>query len=170
MSIMAGQKKGRRSKKTASREPAVVVRTARTKSGAVAVHANDGENHVVGIGDLRVMIVQEDDGSWFAHGLEIDFAEQGSSLEDVQGRFEASLADTIREHINVRGNIRSLLRLAPSDIWAAFYDGVAEQRFTHTCVTALRLLPEANRVQDRKRVPFFDNIKYHSPATALAQA
>jgi hypothetical protein len=163
-SDMAGKtKRGVRSKQK------VAVHTARTKSGAIAVHAKAGEHHVVGIGDLRVMIVREDDGCWFAHGLEIDFAEQGTSLDDVQERFEKSLADTIREHLNVRGNIRSLLRLAPADIWTSFYDGVAEERFRHTCVTAHRLLPQVDpEQQDQKRVPFFDNIKYHSPATAQA--
>ena len=127
-----------------------------------------GEDHAVGIGDLRVTIVQEDEGCWFAQGLEVDFAEQGDSLADVRERFEASLADTIREHIEVRGNIRALLRLAPEDVWASFYDGVAE-RFTRHCAAAVRLLPEADRMQDR-RVPFFDKIRYYSQVAVEALA
>ena len=162
---------GKKTKKGHPKEKRVVVRTSRTHSGAVAVHANAGEHHVVGIGDLRVMIVREDDDCWFARGLEIDFAEQGTSLDDVQTRFEESLADTIKEHLMMRGNIRELLRLAPADVWKEFYDGVTSEQFQLTCVTAARLLPHlAPGHTDGKQLRFFDNIQYHMPAPAPAQA
>lgn len=146
----------------------VVVRTsARTKSGAVAVHDESGVDHVVGIGDLRVMIVQEDKGCWFARGLEIDFAEQGTSLEDVKFRFEKSLADTIKEHLTVRGSIRDLLHVAPPDVWNEFWDGVTGQRLSLSCVTAHSLLPRKEQAKtDGKHLPFFDKIAYHSSSSS----
>lgn len=162
----AKKNKGRRPKKGAK----VAVRTAHTDSGAVAVHVKVGAAHAVAIGDLRVMIVRDDDDSWFARGLEIDFAEQGTSLEDVQERFEKSLTETIREHLNVRGNIRELLRFAPSEVLQEYYDAAAGEQFQLRCVAATRLLPDrAKRVAGRRQepaVPFFDKIQYLSPVEA----
>jgi hypothetical protein len=160
----AKKKQGRRPKNGAQSK--VVVRTARTDSGAVAVHANLGPTHAVAIGDLRVMIVRDGEDSWFARGLEIDFAEQGSSLEDVQERFEKSLTETIREHLNVRGNIRELLRFAPSEVLQEYYDAAAGEQFQLECVAATRLLPDpVERTNGRRQepaVPFFDKIQYLS--------
>ena len=160
--------KGRRPKKAARDK--VLVRTARTDSGAVAVHAKVGSTHAVAIGNLRVMIVRDDDKSWFARGLEIDFAEQGTSLEDVQDRFEKSLTETIQEHLNVRGNIRELLRFAPSEVLQEYYDAAAGAHFQLRCVAATRLLPDRPRRiagKDAKpQVPFFDKIQYLSPVEA----
>jgi len=39
----------------------------------MAVHGTNGQTHIVGIGNLRVIICQEGD-AWFAQGLEIDYA------------------------------------------------------------------------------------------------
>jgi hypothetical protein len=148
----------------------VHVQTARHASGAVVAHGRLGQAHAVGIGDLRVMIAREDEGCWFARGLEIDFAEQGTSIEDVQERFEASLADTIREHLTVRGNIRGLLRNAPQDVWDEYFHGVDSEQFTLTCVTAHKLLPPlADGKSDGKRVTFFDKIAYATPVEAVLQ-
>jgi hypothetical protein len=157
-------------KKAHAKKRPVHVETSRNATGAVAVHAHAGHSHAVGIGDLRVMIVQEDKNVWFARGLEIDFAEQGTTQEDVQKRFEESLADTITEHLRMRGNIRALLREAPPATWAEYYDGVECERFRLTSVTAHRLLPASEkRKADGKRLTFFDNIAYHLPAEAHEQ-
>jgi hypothetical protein len=159
--------KGRRPKKGA--QDKVVVRTARTGTATVAVHANVGSTHVALIGDLRVMIVRDDD-SWFARGLEIDFAEQGTSLEDVQARFEKSLTETIQEHLNIRGNIRELLRFAPSEVLQEYYDAAAGEKFQMQCVAATRLLPARSKQRvgqhQKPALPFFDKINYLSPVEA----
>ncbi|MGH8247905.1 MAG: hypothetical protein ACREUU_15905, partial [Gammaproteobacteria bacterium] len=84
---------------------------------ATAFHgkAEDG-THVVGIGNLRVILFQEGD-LWFAQGLEIDYASQGDSLEDVKKQFEDGLGATIEEHLRVYGNIDKILNVAPSEVW-----------------------------------------------------
>jgi hypothetical protein len=127
----------------------------------------DASLSAMAIGDLRVIIVRDDDDSWFARGLEIDFAEQGTSLEDVQDRFEESLTETIREHLNVRGNIRELLRFAPNEVLQEYYDAAAGDQFQLRCVAATRLLPDrAKRIggqPQKQAVPFFDKIKYLFP-------
>jgi len=85
------------------------------RMAAKAVHAkkrtDKGTAHVVGIGDLRVMIVEEE-GHWFAQGLEIDYAADGLSLDDVKRRFEQGLASTVSEHVKIYGSIQHLLRVA----------------------------------------------------------
>ena len=74
---------------------------------------------VVGIGNLRVLITVED-GFWFAQGLEIDYAAQGSSLTDVRERFENGLMATVNEHLRVYGKLDALLQPAPVEQWKSF--------------------------------------------------
>ena len=90
---------------------------AKTSSGAVATHINmDDGKHVVGLGNIRVLIVP-DGPAWFAQGLEIDYAAQGDSLEEVRREFEEGLSATVEENLRVYGNIKKMLVVAPSDIW-----------------------------------------------------
>jgi len=90
--------------------------TRASKGKARAIHANiDGENHLVGFGNLRVVIV-EDDGSWFAQGLDIDYAAQGSTIDEAKDNFARGLRATIDQHLCSRANIRSLLRGAPAEL------------------------------------------------------
>jgi hypothetical protein len=83
----------------------------------VAIHgkAKDGTD-VVEIGNLRVIIVKDDD-AWFAQGLEIDYAVQGSSVENVKRKFERGLCATIHENLKAFGNIERILRVAPQEVW-----------------------------------------------------
>lgn len=84
-----------------------------TASGPV----KGGTVHLVGIGNLRVVIVK-DDKHFFAQGLEIDYAEQGDSVEDVKKNFENGLRATIDQHLKINGTIKKLLRVAPPEVWA----------------------------------------------------
>lgn len=99
--------------------------------------------HVVGIGNLRVMITR-DDGSWFAQALEIDFAAEGTSLPDVKRRFEKGLGATIDEHIRVFGNIEKLLQPAPREAWRELLSvipGVDRYRFSQVSIHVEKALP-----------------------------
>lgn len=87
---------------------------------------------MVGIGNLRVKITH-DDGAWFAQGLEIDYAAQGSSLEDVKRRFEKGLLATIGEHLRIYGTIRKLLQPAAPEIWQELADA-SEARYSHVSI------------------------------------
>jgi hypothetical protein len=79
---------------------------------------------IVGIGNLRVVIVQEGN-EWFAQSLEIDYAAQGKSLAKVKQAFENGLAATVHEHIRVYGTIEKLLKPAPPEVWRDMLFGVA---------------------------------------------
>jgi hypothetical protein len=89
------------------------------KNSATAVHArnDDGSEHVVGIGNLRVLLLK-DEGSWFAQGLDIDYFAQGSSLADAQRRFQSGLLETIDVHLRTYGNVDGVLQPAPAEVWA----------------------------------------------------
>jgi hypothetical protein len=82
-------------------------------------HSSDGSFHVVGIGNLRVVIVP-DGKFWFAQGLEIDYAVQGSSEQDAKRKFEYGLEATVEAHLMVHGTIEGLLRVAPPEVWKEF--------------------------------------------------
>lgn len=100
----------------------------RTCNNALAIHTTSGSTHVVHIGNLRVLIVN-DDSSWFANGLEIDYAAQGSSLKDVKHRFERGLAATIDQHLKVYGSIDRILKPAPEDVWVELMHAAKMGRF-----------------------------------------
>ncbi len=86
-----------------------------TKTGAIAVEASLKSHKVVGIGNLRVLIVP-DGKFWFAHGLEIDYGAQGDSVDDAKRNFQEGLLKTIEMHLKVNGNIDELLTFAPSSV------------------------------------------------------
>ena len=81
------------------------------------VHLQDGDCHAVLLGALRVLVCEEEPGLWSAQGVEIDFAASGTSVEDVQTRFEYGLSNTLRNHIEKFGGIDKLLRFAPQNVW-----------------------------------------------------
>ena len=88
----------------------------KAQRGAMAIHRSKGDKHIVGIGNLRVIICEED-GLWFAQGLEIDYAASGNSLDEVQRNFEHGLAATVGLHLQTFETIKTLLVPAPAKVW-----------------------------------------------------
>jgi len=85
-------------------------------TSALHAHTEDGSTHAVLIGNLRVVLLEEH-GSWFAQGLEIDYAAQGNSIESVKKNFEDGFAATVDQHIRIYGTIEKLLVAAPPEVW-----------------------------------------------------
>jgi hypothetical protein len=77
---------------------------------------HDGIHHIVGIGNIRVLLIPEGSG-WFAQGLEIDYAVQGDSLEGVKKEFEDGLTATVLEHLKIHDDISIMLKPAPNEFW-----------------------------------------------------
>lgn len=100
-----------------------------TKAVQASTKTANGSDHFVGLVDLRVMLVN-DDGAWFAQGLELDYVAQGATLADAQKSFEKGLALTIREHLKMFGHIKQILKPAPQEVWAEFYSLSEGGRFT----------------------------------------
>src|SRR5665213_1188256 len=111
-----------KSKKSAGSKP----KKRTTPSETLAVHLAhpDGEHHIVGIGNIRVILIP-DGNRWFAQGLEIDYAAQGNSVSEAKKQFEDGLTATIEEHLRVYGNIDKVLRVAPNEAWQILYDNGA---------------------------------------------
>ena len=107
--------------------------TASPKSSAVAVHGRDGATHVVGLGPIKV-IVCEEGGSWFAQGLDIDYASSGGSFEEVKSNFENGLAGTIDLHIKAYNGLKKFLKPAPQDVWDELY-AVGGTTFDYTQIS-----------------------------------
>jgi hypothetical protein len=70
--------------------------------------------------DLRVMLVA-DGQFWFAQGMDVDYAAQGSTMEEARANFVHGLQLTAREHMRWRHNLDKLLEPAPRRAWREFY-------------------------------------------------
>ena len=65
---------------------------------------------------LRVLMIEED-GIWYAQGLEVDYAAEGDSLDDAKHRFARGLEATIEQHLMTYGSVEKLIRQAPAEFW-----------------------------------------------------
>lgn len=103
---------------------------------AIQASSDDGTKHVVKIGNLRVMISRAGN-FWYAQGVDIDYAAQGKTVNEVKERFGAGLEATIREHLTIYGTIKNLLVVAPRYVWDQFYSSTSDgvrQRYTQVSV------------------------------------
>lgn len=98
-----------------------------------AIHKETG-SHWVGIGNLRVMLLQDGE-HWFAQGLEIDYAAQGRTQQEAKNNFANGLRLTIREHLKKYRGIQSMLVPASADTWTDFLLAAAEQRLRFSQVS-----------------------------------
>jgi hypothetical protein len=100
-----------------------------------------------------VLITKHEDG-WVAQGLEIDYAIDGSSVEDVKKRFEQGLTLTVKANLRVHRNITRLLsNIAPPAIWAKFFAAVPPDVRHKSNLITVRTLP-----RQRQPVLPFDRI------------
>ena len=107
---------------------------------ATAIHGVSQEgDHLVGIGNLRVLIEKEGN-FWFAQGLEIDYVAQGDTMEAVQKEFKDRLLGTIHENLKMHGTIEHMLRVAPQKIWNKVL--AHHYRFTQLSVHQIPSAPE----------------------------
>ena len=88
-----------------------------TVSQSPAKTQKNSDTHVVGIGNLRVMVCKDTDGVWFAQGLEVDYAANGHSVKEVKKNFEDGLAATLELHIKAYNQIEHFLNPAPASVW-----------------------------------------------------
>ena len=121
------------------------------EDNATAANAvTETAKHVVGIGDLRVVLIQEEN-DWYAQGLEIDYLAQGPSIEDAKENFETGLAATFHENLRVFGTIQSVLVPAPVEVWKEqFKPGSSPKRYTHVSVDRIPVFEQlAPALRDR---------------------
>jgi hypothetical protein len=121
-------------RRRAGKRPRVAV--ASHPGGAVAAQVTEASgNSYVMLDNLRVLITKAD-GSWFAQGLEIDYSADGKTVAEAKKRFQSGLSKTVDAHLRVHGNVKALLRPAPSDVWTEYFDAKnALHRFGHSQFT-----------------------------------
>lgn len=85
--------------------------------------SKDGKTHAVLIGALKVVIVKDGPNTWFAQGLDIDYAAQGNSVESVKKNFENGLVATIDIHLKAYSGLAKLLKPAPENVWQEMFYG-----------------------------------------------
>jgi len=135
-------------------------------SGATAIYARaeNGSSSIVGIGNLRVVIIQEEQ-MWYAQGLEIDYATQANSLPAVKALFADGLEATVHENLRVFGTIEKMLKPAPPEVWREMiYGRYARKRsFYHS-----QLLFHEENVETLKELPFggIDFLEFSEPVAA----
>jgi hypothetical protein len=83
----------------------------------------DGSMHIVAIWSLKVVIVNDGPTTWFAQGLDIDYAAEGSSVEDAKKNFQNGLLATIHQHLKAYSNLSKMAKPAPTDVWQELYYG-----------------------------------------------
>lgn len=108
-----------------------------------AVHAiTESGEHIVGIGDLRVILTQEGD-YWYAQGLEIDYVAQGDSMEAAKENFEIGLTSTLHENLKIHGTIEPVLIPAPVEVWKERLNPESiAKRFTHIFVHQIQSMQQ----------------------------
>ncbi len=127
---------------------------------------DDGCTHTVGFGDLRVMVLEED-GIWYAQGMEVDYIAQGVTKEDAMRAFEDGLAKTIRANLEHVGHIRGLLQTADSETWGEFYSQSEDGQYFYSCVSkhALKERSDEPSMVAFSKLPF-EQIAYMCPQAA----
>ena len=112
-------------------------------SEAKAFHAHGADLDCVGIGSMKVIICKDEDNqTWFAQGLDIDYASNGHSLNEVKKNFESGLRGTIDLHIKAYGHIDKFLKVAPPTVWQELYANAASRHYKYTQVTFHDDLPK----------------------------
>ena len=142
-------------------------------TGASALHAQAGNDHVVALTALRVMLL-EDSGGWFAQGLEVDYAASGATVDEAKKNFEDGFCATVREHLQMYGSIERFLKVADAAAWNEFFalpKSAVRQLFS--CVQLHQLNTEIQGDLDNVQMPF-DSIAFISKiaheSSALAAA
>lgn len=107
------------------------------KPDSVAVHVQQGPMHGVIITNIRVLVLNND-GSWFAQGLEVDYSAQADTLEGVKKSFQEGLTKTIEAHLLDYTGIQNVLRVAPQSYWDHFWKHHSKWVFTYGSVHLIR--------------------------------
>lgn len=87
---------------------------------ATAVHFSNGDDHIVGITALRVLLTK-DGKAWFAQGLDVDYFAAGATVDEAKKNFEYGLTKTVGKHLQLHGDIEKFLVVAPQEAWTEYY-------------------------------------------------
>ena len=121
------------------------------------IHAQNSGRHAVAVDALRVLIVKDGD-SYFARGIEIDYAATGCSIEDVQDRFGRGFCLTLAAHLKKFGAVDKLLKWAPRSVVQEYEDNKERYEFAQISLHELPDFPH----EAEASVPF-DHLRFVYP-------
>jgi len=93
-------------------------------------HIDGGKLHAILLDSLRVRLFN-DDGYWFAQGLEIDHFAQGQTEEKAKLNFISSLKSTIKHHLELYGHLKNLTIPAPKEVLDEARLAPVQNKLTH---------------------------------------
>jgi hypothetical protein len=138
-------------------------------SGTTALHGQEGNDHIVSLSSLRVMLLKDGDG-WFAQALEIDYCAYGSSVDKVKELFSSGLCKTVHEHLEMHGRIDGLLSPAPKEAWAEFTKSPADTiKQSFTTIQFHRIVEEKLKLPSGVTEFPYDTIAFLSREPELAE-
>jgi hypothetical protein len=124
----------------------------------------DGKTNVVAIGALKVVIAKDASQLWFAQGLDIDYAAEGTSIEDVKKNFVNGLVATIDLHLKAYADLSNVLKPAPQEVWQEmFYGPLMGQK---TTVAKKYYQISVHSTDHVQQMAYFENIEYFELALA----
>ena len=121
------------------------------------LHAQESGRHAVAVDALRVLIVK-DGNSFFARGIEIDYAATGDSIQDVQDRFGRGFCLTLAAHLKKFGVIDRMLKWAPRSVVQEYEQNKDHYEFTQISLHELPDFPQ----EAEAAVPF-DHLRFAFP-------
>lgn len=102
-----------------------------SKCGVTSLaHIDAGTLHGILLDSLRVRLFN-DDGYWFAQGLEIDHFAQGETEDKVKENFIKSLKSTIKHHLFMYGHLKNLTIPAPKEVLDEARLAPVKKKLTH---------------------------------------
>ena len=121
----------------------------------VSATTADGTTYEIGVHDLRVLIIEDSPGEWYAQGLELDYIAQGDSLAAVQDSFVKGLQKTIAEHLKLHGDVELLLKPAGVEAWREFHTHRSVRGFELKLLARIALeRPAASSTPRLRHLPF----------------
>jgi len=96
-----------------------------------------GHLHGILLDQLAVLLYEED-GGWFAQGLQIDHFAQGTTEDEAKKSFTKSLKWTMEDHLKQFGKLEYLLTPAPAQVWKDFWAQVAKNKQV-TCLWRINI-------------------------------
>lgn len=102
-----------------------------TKCGpTIMAELSAGDLHTILLHAHRV-VVFNDDGGWFAQGLDIDHFAQGDTQESAIGNYTESFEWMIQEHLDTYKSLRHIRVPAPKEIWTQAGNAEEKLQLSH---------------------------------------
>lgn len=131
----------------------------------MAAYVSNGQQgvHAASVKALRVMLLPEENGAWFAQGLEIDYFACGASIDEAKKNFAEGLARTVCDHLVIHGNLNKVLVPASKEEWGVYLNTPPEQikKQELSFVAAVKVFEKAKEPAEKAKAFPFEGIQFY---------